>query len=350
MPYTKADKANIALSFVAPKTARRIWDLRKRKYAAAKTAVSTGGWSPNDQGVNDEIGGSKAQINNRVRQLVRDMPHAAIAVDRVVDFTVGEGFKLQARTRLPDGKLNMVLNKQIEEAWEFWKMEADISGKLSFDEMTRLAKRQDVEIGEFLTLKTSSRKSGRFIPFALQILEADSISNVGANPQTGNQVSYGVEYNANTAEPEAYWIGDNYSNSTRVTADKVIHGFKSLRPNQLRGVSAFAPAVLLSHSFRDYIGSELAAAQMASKWLAFITSTNADNMQNALGAATDSEFDRKVQDVYPAQIEYLQQGESIEFAENQGGLISAPSLSLPCELHLRYLGYLTSWLATTTAA
>jgi putative protease len=52
----------------------------------------------------------------------------------------------------------------------------------------------------------------------------------------------------------------------------VLHGFQMLRPGQLRGVTPFAPAIMLAKDMGDYTGAEIDAAKLAAKWLAFVKS------------------------------------------------------------------------------
>jgi lambda family phage portal protein len=295
---------------------QRMWSkLTGRKYAAAKTGTQTGAWRPIDAGVNEEIGTSKELLNARTRQLVRDMPHFARAVNVMVDFTVGDGIRLQSRVANTDGSLNVELSKKIEEAWRRWGDECDVTGQLSIHEMAQLAKRQDVEIGEFVILKAKTRKTGKRNPFALRIYEADRIGDYNATPKGNNEISYGVEYNTTTGAPAAYhFVNDDWRPATRVNASQVYHGFQSLRPGQYRGVSPFAPAILIAHSLRDFVESELGAAQLAAKHLAFITSPDPANAQTAFGAATNSNFDRKTEDLGVATIEYLAENERVDFA------------------------------------
>ncbi|NCC94837.1 MAG: phage portal protein, partial [Opitutae bacterium] len=79
---------------LARMTARELIE-SKRLYAAARPGM--GGWSPIDSDANDEIRASSSQVRRRVRQLVRDHPHVARAVDVLVSLTVGNGFVLQSQ-------------------------------------------------------------------------------------------------------------------------------------------------------------------------------------------------------------------------------------------------------------
>jgi hypothetical protein len=182
---------------------------RAEKYAAAKTNRLTGSWHPVNSGVNDIIGASSSAVRGRVRQLVRDFPYFARAINSLTDYTVGEGIIYQARVQDAEGKLDRKLNQKIEDALAWWGDEADIAGKLHFYEIMRLAKRQDVESGEFLIVKTRAKDRNRYLPLALQVYEADWLAspNVRDLP-SGRKEDQGIEYDGATGAVTAYHLTD----------------------------------------------------------------------------------------------------------------------------------------------
>lgn len=297
-----------------------------RKYAAAKGGGSIGHWYPVNQDVNVEIGSSQYAINARVRQLVRDMPHAARAVDVLSGWVVGPGLVFQSRITGSDGKLAKRLNTQIEDAWKWWADEADLAGRLTLPDLQALAIRQLVEIGEFVLVKTATAAPGRYLPLALRVIEADRLSGdrfSAALP--GNEVYSGVEYDPRTGRSVAYWFDDDSTvgavgrlavKPVRLEARRVIHGFQTLRPGQLRGVSPFAPAVLLAHSLRDYLEAEIDAAKMAARWLAFVKTPDPAGTMLAFGAKTDATLERKTEEIGTAIKEYLLPGEDVVMADH----------------------------------
>ena len=245
--------------------ALRLNRIRRETYAAAKTNRLVGPWSPGNSNVNDVIGASSSTVRARVRQLVRDFPYFARAMNIIVDYVVGSGITYQARVQDGSGKLNRKLNQRIEDSVNRWADEADISGKLHFYEMMRLSKRQDVESGEFLLVKTRSDDRRRYLPFCLQAYEADWLSsNTLRGVASGSEVEQGIEYNAATGQVLAYHLTDPdaWGKAKRIPADRVIHGFDMLRPGQLRGISPLAPGVMVAHSLREYMEAEIDAAKM----------------------------------------------------------------------------------------
>lgn len=298
--------------------------LRGRMYAAAQTTLSTGRWNAPNKKINELLSGSLPTLRARARQLVRDMPAMATAVQRLEEFTVGPGLMLQARVKGPDGKLDRRINQHIEDAWAFWCDEADAAGRLHFGEIQQLCARSEVELGEYLLVKKESRARGRGLPFTLQLFEPDQLSAAGGTALPGNEILEGVEYDPRTGRAVAYHFADagRFARVLRVPADRVVCGFKTLRPGQLRGVTPLAPAILLAHSLRDYLEAEIESAQKAARWLAFVTSPDPAGTMNAFGAAlspadtTPDGNQKYVMEFGHAVVDFLKTGEQVTIANH----------------------------------
>ncbi len=307
-----------AFNLVLARTMSRLYRL-DRRYAAAKLDRLTGDWLPADQGVNELIRGSAPILRARIRQLVRDFPFFARAVNVLVDDTVGAGVRLQARVRGIGGQPAKAINQGIEDAWRFWADEADETGRLHLDELMRLAKRQEVETGETLLVKVRVNDPGRYLPFALRLYEPDQLSSLATVTTTGNEIMGGVEYDRASGRVVAYWLEDpgSWGKPRRVPAAEVIHHFDLLRPGQLRGVSVFAPAVLVAKDLDEYMGSEVDAAKTASKFLAMVTTPTPAVFQNGNTAANPQKPDQRIEELENAVIQYLQPGEEVRFAKHE---------------------------------
>lgn len=316
------------------------WHARTEMYAAAKTTRLTGSWSLAQSNVNDIIGASSPILRSRIRQLIRDFPYLARAAQVLVDYTVGPGILYQSKVRTASGRFDRRRSQQIEDCLSWWADEADASGRLHFHDLMRLAKRQDVEAGEFLLVRTYPTEPNRYLPFALQIYEADWLTSAhdtygaagtGLAATPGREVRQGIEYDRATGRVLGYWFADPYANGREVyvSADRVIHGFETLRPQQLRGVSPFAPGVLIAHDLNAYLDAEIDGAKMAAKYLAIVTSENPALRQDYLTAPADDGSTKKVEELENAIIEYLRPGEKIELASaNRPGNTFAPFVRL----------------------
>ena len=293
-----------------------ILDKRSSQYAAAKTGRLTGSWSPVDSNVNDIIGNSSANVRARIRQLVRDFPYFARAVNIIGNYVVGEGIIFQSKVKTPAGDLNNDLITKIEDSFSWWADEADFSRKLHYYEMMHLAQRQIIECGEFLMVKKISNDKRRYLPFALQLYEPEWLTEIGANPSSKlNEINQGIEFNKKTGEVVAYHFTDpdSWGKTQRIKAENVVHKFKTLRPGQLRGISDFTSGVLLAHDLSDYMTTELDTAKMAAKYLAFIKTPDIYSRQAGM---TTNDDNQKIDEMENAITEYLRPGEDITIATN----------------------------------
>lgn len=320
---------------------------RAEMYAAAKTTRMTGAWSIANSNVNDIIGASSPAVRSRVRQLIRDFPYLARASNIIVDYSIGTGIVFQSKVKTASGKPDRKTAGKIEDAVKWWMDESDASGaknkRLHFFEQMRLTKRQDLEDGEFLPVITYPKDGNRYIPLAIQLYEADWLSSAHDNYGAGGiglsaapgekETRQGIEYEKATGRVTGYWFRDPYYGGTEIIVpeERVLHGFQPIRAQQLRGISPFAPGVLLAHDLGDYMDAEIDAAKMAAKWLAFVTRENPTAAQAALGTLTyqDDGSLKRIEELENCIIEYFRPGEKINFAEhNRPGTTFGPFVRL----------------------
>jgi len=64
----------------------------------------TGIWGNINPNVNDIIAASAPMLRSRIRQLIRDFPYLARAVNIMVDYTVGPGIICQSKVKDTSGK------------------------------------------------------------------------------------------------------------------------------------------------------------------------------------------------------------------------------------------------------
>lgn len=283
----------------------------RQLYAAAKIDRLTGGWMPVSRDVNSLINSSSPIVRERIRQLVRDFPPFARAVNGLVSGVVGTGIRFQSRAAGPNGEPDKKLARKIEERFQLWLDEADTAGVLHGYELQQVVQRQLCECGEYLAVERRPKRPGRH-PFALQLEEPERLTDFGITPASGNKMTAGIEYDSETGEVAAYHLSDGeiFGKTHRLDAAEVLHGFQPLRPGQRRGISAFAAAVLLARNLMEYLDAEMDAAKLASKWLAFVKTPDPSGYQ-ALRTTTDD--GQKVEELENAIIEYLRPGEEIEF-------------------------------------
>lgn len=306
--------------------------MQSRMYAAARPSRGTGDWIPVNQDINTIIRDSAHNLRGRVRQLVRDQPHFARAVQVQVDFAVGTGTNFQSRIRNANWKpgdknqprFNRPLCQQVEDAVAWWMDEADASGRMHFGELERLAKSQDVEVGEFLFVKTFIKDPKRYIPFALMPYEVDWLTTNYQQIAAGNEADQGKEFDPVTGRIVAYHLQPpsnfglyglkSQSKAVRIPAEFVLNHFETKRAGQLSGVSPFVTAVLIARDLDDYLGATVDTAKLAAKYLALVETTDAAAFQAARGVTDEN--GKKIEELENAIIEYLRPGEKITFAKN----------------------------------
>ena len=251
--------------------------VRAAGYDGASSPRGTGNWLPANADFNQLLGMDSTRMRGRVRDLVRNFPPFARAVNALVAFTVGSGSRFQSLAVLPDGTPDMPTRKRIEDRFRAWMEQADVTGRLHFYELQQLAKRQECECGEYILRFARPRDRRRGL-LALQMHEPENLSSwriEGQEPDS--DIWQGVEYDIWTGEPLAYHFQTVFGwerrlRTWREPACNVLHGFQTLRPGQLRGVTPFAPAILMARDMGDYTTAELGAAKMAAKWLGFVRS------------------------------------------------------------------------------
>jgi len=303
----------------APASACRRRAARSALYAAARSPRASGDWSAIDGRINDLVGASAATVRARVRQLVRDFPYFARANQVLADYVVGAGIVYQSSIRTAAEKLHKKHIQRVEDAFARWADEADVSGRLHFYELMHLAKRQENETGNYLFIRRHLSDRGRYLPLALQAVEVDWLTSCGAAVAAGNAIEQGVEYDRSTGRPVAYHLTDpdSWGKTMRIPAADVLHGYRTLRPGQLVGISDFAPGVMLARDLSQYMDTEIDAAKMAAKWVGFVTTPDIASRQ--LGLEVDDDDGKKLDTVENAIIEYLRPGETMNLASNNRG-------------------------------
>jgi len=303
---------------------------RSSVYAAAQSPRTSNNWSPINNNINDILAMSGPAVRARVRQLVRDFPYFARAVNVLVDYTVGDGIRFQSRILNAKGTFDNKKIQQVEDAFARWSDEADAGGRLHLSEMMRLAKRHEVECGEFLIVKKRLADRKRFLPLALQVYESDWLTDMGATPKNGkNRIHQGVEFDTDTGRAIAYHFTDpdGWGKTISIDAADVLHGFRTLRAGQLRGISDLTPGVMVAHDMSDLLDAELDGAKMAAKWLAVVKAMDPMAAQAARAAGTGD--DAKIEELENAIIEYLRPGEDIDIKSNpRPGSNFAPYIKL----------------------
>src|SRR6056297_4355921 len=148
--------------------ARQAFEGLARSYEGAARGRRTDGWHAPGSSADAEIGRAGALLRDRMRDLVRNNPHAAKAVSVLVNNIVGAGVMPRAASG------DAALDRRVDALFARWAAGADADGQLDFYGLQTLICREMVEAGEVLLRRRLRRASdGLPVPLQLQVLEAD---------------------------------------------------------------------------------------------------------------------------------------------------------------------------------
>lgn len=315
MTQTVLDRA---ISWIAPAAGLR----RLRQRAAIETFVrgfdaatigrGTASWRPTSTSADAEIGAAGPLLRNRMRDLVRNNPHAANALSVLVTHAIGTG--IVPRTK----------DKRVNDLFKKWVSECDADGVLNFYGIQALAVRGMFEAGDGIVRKRVRRASdGLTVPLQLQVLEADMIdASKNGDLGAGRSAIQGVEFGA-IGKRTAYWIhpqhpgnahfiGTMTSQSKPIPASDIAHVYERSRP-QVRGTPWGTAAIVPLFDLRHYEDAELLRKRLEACMVGVVTGGEDDQ----LGISVDTTT--KKAGVYDASGAVVEKFEPGMFLHAHGG-------------------------------
>ena len=231
-------------------------------------------------------------LRERSRDLMRNAPLAAGAVNTVVTNAVGTGLKL--KSQIDREVLN--LTEEQADAWEAqtereWRLffdtpECDLARTLRGADQQELVLRQTLENGDVFVLMPNLVRPGSPYGLKLQVVEGDRICNKDGSKDSPT-LAGGVERDKNGA-PVAFHILNQHPGSVfsrtgerswtvvqafgKTGRRNVIHLFKTLRPGQSRGVPYLAPVIEPLKQLDRYTEAEVMAAVVSGMFTVFVKS------------------------------------------------------------------------------
>ncbi len=253
-------------------------------HGASISRPALAGFRPAVQDADDDIGDLRI-LRARSRDLARNAPLAGGAINTNVTHVVGTGLSLQPAIDYE----YLGITEEAAQAWQDnvlrrWRAwaevpQCDVTRHQNFYGLQSLAFRSMLESGDVFILMPMT--SGRL---ALQLVEADRISNPDLGPDTSKRVA-GVELD-DAGAPVAYHIAKKHPGRLvgasagpwqRVEAfgpssnrRNVLHLFERLRPGQTRGVPYLAPVIEPLKQLARYTEAELQAAVISAAFALFI--------------------------------------------------------------------------------
>lgn len=231
----------------------------QRLYDGAAGGRGTEGWRARGTSADTEIAIAGAELRDRMRDLVRNNPLAANAVQVLVNNIVGAGIRPRPKTG------NKRHDAKVLKVWERWTKDCDIHGRSDFYGLLSLGVREMVEGGEvFAVRRRLKAKPGR-VPLQIELFEADHLDDARVSyGATDPKIRDGIEYDG-SGRRAAYFLlpehpGSNHVrtryDSVRVPADDVVHLFERQRL-QNRGVPWGVPALRAVRDHGDWQLAEM---------------------------------------------------------------------------------------------
>lgn len=289
----------------------------KRRFDGAQYNRLTAAFAQSERSINTELRGDLDALRRRSRDLTKNEPLAQKFMEMVTTNVVGaNGFTLQARAA--DGvKQDGLANTAIELAWLDWSKakNCDVSGRMSFPDMTRAIMRGVARDGEALIRirEGANNKYG----YALQYLDIERLdTTLNREEASGiNQIIMGVEIDTD-GRPVAYHlltapigrdvIGKKHA---RILAKEIIHLFITDDPEQVRGIPWMHASMIRIHHLKGFQEAAIIAARVGASKMGFFT-----NKDGTASGIQDGEDEAGVPftEAEPGQFGMLPEGYSFE--------------------------------------
>lgn len=306
-----------------------------RVYEGATVGRRSSSWRTSGSSSNTELRNAITPLRDRARDLARNTPHAARLLDVMAAHLVGTGLIPISST----GKDK--IDAQVQDLWDDWQKQADVTGRLSFYAMQVLGMRSMIESGEIvvrfinLPLEEKPGATKKIVPLQLQLLEADYIDNFrdGIYGNMPSQVARSVlgvglgKYDRIAGlwlwpyHPGEMMTVVNFKSlqSEFIPIDDLLHVFKMQRPGQVRGVPWFAPILTTARDLSDFVDAANVKARVEACFAAFITNDDQtapildDTAANTM-LYSESNPNSLVTSLEPGMMKELRSGQDIKFA------------------------------------
>jgi len=240
-----------------------------RRYEGAAGGRRTDSWFTQSTSANAETATSLPQLRNRCRDMVRNNPWAARAVQAVVSNTIGHGITAKVSG-----------GKRVSSLWRSWAetTDCDADGLNDIYGLQALIDRTVVESGECLVRRRWRRPGdGLSLPMQLQVIEPDYLDHSKTMLLQSGRIVQGVEFDA-IGRRVAYWLFEDHpgdligriAESKRVPASEVLHVYRRDRPGQVRGVPWAAPCMLSLYDLDGYEDAYLFRQKLANCYVGFV--------------------------------------------------------------------------------
>lgn len=278
-------------------------------YDAASRGRRTYGWKAPGTAADAAAGGSRAQLRNLSRDMIRNRALAARGQAVVTGNVVGTGIMPSVRMDDPDdadSAMEVIRKHLLTPA-------IDAVGVHALPGLQTQAMNAVFSDGEVL-LRRRSRdlrfEPGMVLPFSVQVMEADFL-NDAVTSNGANEVIEGIEYGP-TGKVVAYHLFDRHPgdisrgfkgrfDSTRVPADQILHVRRPERPGQMRGVPWLAPVMMTLGELSDYQEAQILKQRIAALLAFFVEATDDGEVYGG----------KDIEELQPGAVVGLKQGQKV---------------------------------------
>lgn len=287
------------IAYVSPSMAknrmrdRMVMSLASGGYTGAKrNRKALSNYDPGTGDADADILTNLPLLRGRARDMSRNAPIGAGAINTNINYVVGTGLSMQPRINYEVlGLTEEQADKwqsQVQLEWEMFAESTDCDATLSqnFYELQALAFRSVLESGDVLAVLAQVKRNKPY-NLAIQMIEADRLCNPSGKMDT-QEFAQGIEfdqygaptrYHISKKHPGAFgtramqpneWVAiDAFGKTTG--RRNVLHLFEKKRPGQIRGVPYLAPVIEQLKQLERYTEAELQAAVIAASFAVFMT-------------------------------------------------------------------------------
>lgn len=259
---------------------KQIEKLNTKNFNAAQISHLTNDWVTSLGSYNSSLYRGIRIIRSRARDLCMNNSYAVKFLDIISKNVIGpDGFTLKSKAgEFVNGQFtaDKIAISKIQNGFYDWSNASNctISEVISFRETCSLILKTVARDGEILIRPIESPSVNKH-GYALQLINPDYLDETyNTKLPNGNHIIMGVEIDQ-YRKPVAYWLtktnieteiystylsGQRY----RVPAEELLHLFVKTYPGQLRGISWFAPAMLMMKMLYGFEEAKLVDARISA--------------------------------------------------------------------------------------
>ena len=265
--------------------ARKGLEQIRRSYEGGRIDRTTKPWRVNPESGESPNIGEIQRIRMRAWDLYRNNVYARKIVRAIIAQSIGCGLKPESQASNSSGDPDDKFRKRANDLWSLWcanpsRVGRPGQGGLTFQQISAMAFRELILSGEiFVHVIKEDSDSGKPIPFSIELISSERVPDEAVMPgvnnrmENGNYFWRGIEFDKDGKRVN-YYVYETHPQDPRpsgfhlktkpIPANEIIHLFQQERPDQVRGVSWFAPVILHLRDVCDYQENELIAATVAA--------------------------------------------------------------------------------------